>query len=562
MRRKSISLILAAALVGSMLTGCGDSGTPTGGSGEGDSSAVSEESGSEESTQQESESEPSGEADSGQESSGSVYGDAYPLQNAEGKSVTYYTRSNAVFSGYKDYTESPFHTKLAENVGVDIQFEFDPTGTTDDSNYNLVLTRAELPDIILNQFTNAQELLDDGVIIPLNDYMEAWAPNLNKYLNENPEMKKAISTDDGVIYMFPWLREDTWLCTFRGLAIRKDWLEEQNLSEPTNLEELDNVAHVFKEKYNAYFSTVPGWLYDGGISTAFDTWEEYFRDDSQTVHFGPAEEGWREYMQFMNKWYEDGILDPDIASVDGTVLQTKVLNNEVGIAYTSGNNVNNWMNALAEAGSDAVWVGILNPVKTTGGTTMLSQMDQPVTGRGAAVTSSCEDIELAMRVLDYAYSEEGFMYYNYGTEGETYTIEGGVPTFTSLILEDPDGIGNALDKYTGCQWGTAGIQAKNFYIQKNSQTIVDCINTWTTNTTTAQHKFPNVSPTSEESMNGDAVATSLDSYVDEMFYKFIYGEIDIDDDAQWEKYLGELESIGLPKVLEIKQAQLDRYNAR
>lgn len=73
--------------------------------------------------------------------------------------------------------------------------------------YKLFLTRAELPDIILNQFTNAQELLDDGVIIPLNDYMEAWAPNLNKYLNENLEMKKAISTDDGIVYMFPWLRE-------------------------------------------------------------------------------------------------------------------------------------------------------------------------------------------------------------------------------------------------------------------------------------------------------------------------------------------------------------------
>lgn len=556
MRKKSIAKILAVTLSCAMLAGCGGTGQ------QGKVEETADSAGEKQQEESAGGNESADTADTSEKDINSMYGDTYPLQNAEGKSVTYYTRSNAVFSGYKDYTESPFHTKLAENVGVDIQFEFDPTGTTDDSNYNLVLTRTELPDIILNQFTNAQELLDDGVIIPLNEYLEDWAPNLNKYLNENPEMKKAISTDDGVIYMFPWLREDTWLCTFRGLAIRKDWLEEQNLSAPTNLEELDNIAHVFKEEYGAYFSTVPGWLYDGGISTAFDTWEEYFRDDSQTVHFGPAEEGWREYMQFMNKWYEDGILDPDIASVDGTVLQTKVLNDEVGIAYTSGNNVNNWMNSLAEMGSDAEWTGILNPVKETGGTTMLSQMDQPVTGRGAAITSSCKDIELAMRVLDYAYSEEGFMYYNYGTEGETYTIENGVPVFTSLILEDADGIGNALDKYTGCQWGTAGIQAKNFYIQKNSQTIVDCINIWTTNTTTADHKFPNVSPTSEESMKGDAVATSLDSYVDEMFYKFIYGEIDIDDDSQWESYLSELESIGLSDVLAIKQAQLDRYNAR
>lgn len=547
MKRKGLALVLSVALLGSMLTGCGESNTP---SDEGETKTP----------------QTSGENNGEQEENNSVYGDTYPLQNAEGKSLTYYTQCNAVFSGYKDYTESPFHTKLAENVGVDLQFEFDPPGTQGDSNFNLILTRDVLPDIMLKGFANPQELLDDGVIIPLNDYLEDWAPNLYKYLEEHPDTKKAISTDDGTIYMFPWLREDTWLCTFRGIAIRSDWLQEQNLSVPTNLEELDHIARVFKEEYGAYFCTDPSWLYDGGISTAFDVSKEFYRDDDQIAHYGPAEEGWREYMQFMNKWYEDGIIDPDIASVDGTILKTKVLNDEVGIAYTSGNNVSGWMESIKEVGSDAEWVGVLNPVKNTGDITMLSQMDQPVTGAGASITSSCKDIELAMRVLDYAYSEEGFMYYNYGTEGETYTIENGVPTFTSLITDDPDGISVALDKYTGCQWATAGIQAKNMYIQKNNQVVVDCINTWTTNTTTAEHKFPHVSPTSEESMTTDPIQTSLGTYVDEMFYNFMYGKdaggVDINDDSEWENYLNELDSIGLPTVLEAKQAQLDRYNAR
>lgn len=545
MKRKGIALMLAAVLTASIFTGCGSAEETS------NSNASSAETSSAQATTAET-----------PEEVESVYGDTYPLQNAEGKVITYYTRSNAVFSGYADYTESPFHTKLAENVGVDIQFEFDPDGTTDDSNYNLVLTRETLPDVILNEFGNATELLEDGIIIPLNDYLEKWAPNLNAYLEQNPEIKKAISTDDGTIYMFPWLRQDSWLCTFRGIAIRQDWLEEQGLEMPTNLEELDNVAHVFKEQYGAYFATVPGWLYDGGISTAFDTWEEYYRDDNQVVHFGPAEEGWREYMQFMNKWYEEGILDPDIASIDGTVLKTKVLNDEVGIAYTSGNNVNTWMNSLAEVGSDAKWVGVVNPVKETGGVTMLSQMDPLVTGRGAAITSSCQDIELAMRMLDYAYSDDGIYYYNYGTEGETYTIENGTPVFTSLITEDPDGISNALDKYTGCQWGTAGIQEVNMYIQKNNDTIVDCINTWTKNTTTKMHKFPKVSPTAEESMDTDSIVSSIDGYVDEMFYEFIYGDSDIDDDNVWANYLSELDKYGLQEVLSVKQAQLDRYNAR
>lgn len=287
MKKRSIALFLAAVMAGSLLAGCGSSSSTSSATGGSEAAAV-ETAGGEDAEA----------AETGTAEVTSVYGDTYPLQNAEGKSITYYSKSNVPFSGYADYTESPFHTKLAENVGVDIQFEFDPDGTTDESYYNLLLTRETLPDVILNQFTNAQELLEDGIIIPLNDYLEEWAPNLYNYLEENPEIRKAISTDDGTIYMFPWLREDTWLCTFRGVAVRQDWLDEQGLEVPTNLEELDNVAHVFKEEYGAYFSTVPDWLYDGGISTAFDTWEEYYRDDDQVAHFGPAEEGWREYMQF------------------------------------------------------------------------------------------------------------------------------------------------------------------------------------------------------------------------------------------------------------------------
>ena len=496
----------------------------------------------------------------------SQYGDSYPLEGAEGKSVTYWTNSNAVQSTYSDYTQSPFHTKLAENVGVDIQFEFPPEGSDGDTAYYLMLTEATLPDIILYQFPDAQQLLDEGTIIPLNDYIDEWAPNLKAYLDANPDIDKAIRTDDGIIYMFPWTRESTWLCTFRGIAVRQDWLDECGLDMPKTLDELDKVAHVFKEKYGAYFSTVVDWLYDGGISTAFNTWEEFYQDDDQKAYYGPANEGWREYMEFMNYWYDEGILDPDLFSQDATTLKTAALNDKVGIAYTSGGTINAWMNAV-EAGDAATstnsWVGVLNPVKNEGDITPLSQMDMPITGRGAAISSDCEDIELAMRVLDYAYSEEGYMYYNFGTEGETYTLdEEGKPVYTDLIMKDPDGINNALDKYIGTQWGTAGIQAVEMYKQKNAPIVSECVDTWTTNTTHEKHKFPNVSPTVSELNETASMEDALSTCMKEWRAAFITGEKDASDDVVWQEYLDELENCGLSRILEVKQAQLERYNAR
>lgn len=496
----------------------------------------------------------------------SQYGDTYPLQNAEGKSLIYWTNSNAVQSSYADYTQSPFHTGLAANVGVNIEFQFPPTGSVGDTAYNLMLTEDKLPDIILYQFPDAEQLLDEGAIIPLNDYIDEWAPNLKAYLDANPDIDKAIRTDSGVIYMFPWTRESAWLCTFRGIALRQDWLEECGLEMPKTLADLDHIAHVFYEKYNARFSTVVDWLYDGGISTAFNTWEEFYRDDNGRAQYGPANEGWRDYMIFMNKWYREGILDPDLFSQDSNTLKTAVLNDEVGIAYTSGGTINSWMNAV-DAGdaktATSKWVGVLNPVLNEGDITPLSQMDQPITGRGAAVSGDCEDIELAMRVLDYAYSPEGYMYYNFGTEGLTYNLdENGNPVYTDLILKDPDGVNNALDKYIGTQWGTAGIQAIEMYKQKNAPVVSDCIDTWTTNTTHEQHKFPNVSPTVEELNEITSKADALSTCMKEWRAAFILGEKDASDDAVWQTYLNELEACELTRILEVKQAQLDRYNAR
>lgn len=551
MKRKALSLILAAALVTGLLSGCGESGQET----SQDSAEATENQTSDAETAEEEKAE-----ETADETSSSDEASIYPLDTDV--TLRYWSISNKPYTSYSDYTESPFHVKLSENTGVDIQWEFPAEGVDNETAYNLMMTDPDLPDIIWYGFNNAQELLDDGILVNLDDYIE-YAPNLAKYLEENPSVDKAVRSEKGALYMFPWVRGDSWLCTFRGMAVRGDWLEEQQMEAPTTLDELDELAHVFKDKYNAYFSTVDGWLYDGGISTAFNTWEEYYIDDDRTVHYGPANDGWREYLTFMKGWYDDGIIDPDLATVDSNILKTKVLNDEVGIAFTSGGTVNTWMNEIEALGSSATWTPILNPVKNKGDITPLSQMDPPITGGGAVITTNCKDIETAVRFLDYAYSEEGAMYYNFGTEGETYTIDAdGNVTYTDLIMKDPDGVNAAIDKYCGTQWSTASIQDKRMYVQKNVPLVVDCIDTWTMNTENYKHKFYGVVYTPEEANELTPLETAVKDYMQQMKMKAFSGQVDFSDDAVWNEYLEELDARGLQRILEIKQAQVDRADAR
>ncbi len=49
--------------------------------------------------------------------------------------------------------------------------------------------------------------------------------------------------------------------------------------------------------------------------------------------------------------------------------------------------------------------------------------------------------------MDYAYSPEGGLLFNFGIEGESYALIGGVPCYTERMYSDPDGFSNAVKRY-------------------------------------------------------------------------------------------------------------------
>ena len=47
-------------------------------------------------------------------------------------------------------------------------------------------------------------------------------------------------------------------------------------------------------------------------------------------------------------------------------------------------------------------------------------------------------MDSAIKFLDYGYSDEGRMLYNFGIEGVSYKMENGYPKYTDLILNNPE----------------------------------------------------------------------------------------------------------------------------
>lgn len=558
MKKKWLSRTLAAMLAGVMaaglLTGCGS---------QDNTKASTQES----KTQAESSSQTAAE-ESQSESSEVQEGVTYPIDTDV--SLSCYIRSKgslAKSAAYVDYNTVPFYSGLSEKTGVDIDWQTCVEGADETVAFNLLLQEDELPNILVGHMsTLIDQLYADGLIYDLTDYLAEYAPDFWEYINlpENAANKKAITNEDGQILYFPFVRESDFNITYLGPVIRQDWLDALGLETPVTLEDWEKVLMAFKENYGAYF-TFPLNRYNiAGISSGTDAFAafgvNYYVEDGQ-VKCANVQEEWKEYLEIIHRWYEEGLLDPDFTTNDDAAVRSKALNGECGIVYTAMSQLTNFIADAEAEGNGANWVGFSYPRTEEGAATKYIQTDSQtcVKNFGAMVTTSSSEEELitAIKFLNYGFTEEGMLYWNFGEEGVSYEVgEDGSLQFTELITGDERGIAESLKDYTGMYSNGVGIQMADMVKAKNNKASVAAVYTWTDNTVASQYKVPPYSRTEEEQTTYNDINTQLGTYVSEMALKFVTGDESLDN---FDKFVEQLDAYGLQEVLEIEQAAYDRY---
>lgn len=534
--KKRILSVLLSALLLSQLAACGSSGLPSGSSGTPSAGTPS----------------PSPSSGASEEAFA-----GYPIKTD--KTLKIWSFSNRPASEYTDPSQSPFHKGLIEKTGVNLEWEWPVPGADNSQSFNLMLASGDLPDVIF-YYLNGQQLIDDGYILSLNEVIDKYAPNLTAYYAQHPEMEKDLKTDQGNFYHFPWLRGSDFLRTYLGPVVRKDWLSEQGLEIPQTIDEWTTTLKKFKESYGATFAVANAnnRMWQMGPWVAYGVMKDYYIDEGKIV-YGPSLPEYRDALATMHQWYKDGLIDPDFATLDDAGMQTKVLNNKVGFSFTASSQITNWTQAITAGQGMGEWTAAPYPVINKGDSPEFVQMDGNPFNLGAAITTSCKDVELAARFLDYGYTEEGRMYWNFGTEGESYNLVNGEPVYTDAVLNYPEGINKALDKYIGTQGAGMSIQDERMWRQKNLAVAAEGVEIWTSDNLMKTHALPVITPTTEETNELSALENAIKTYMEEMYYKFLYGEESLDN---FDKYVDTLYSMKLDRVLEIKQAQLERYNNR
>ena len=121
---------------------------------------------------------------------------SYPV--AEGGTLSYWVELNAnAAANYTSLNDTEFGKKLQENTGITIEFQHPAVGQVAEQ-FNLLLSNRTLPDIIeyswMTYAGGPQKAIEDGVVLPLNDVIDSYCPNLKAYLAENPQVDKMITT--------------------------------------------------------------------------------------------------------------------------------------------------------------------------------------------------------------------------------------------------------------------------------------------------------------------------------------------------------------------------------
>jgi len=513
-------------------------------------------------------------------------GDTYPLNSD--KTITWYSQdSHFLHSDFSDWKESPFHVNLSKQVGVNIEWVLPTTGSNGGVFTNTLMADPDhLPNILEAYFmNNATQYLDDEIIWDLTPYLQEYAPCYWAWLQSNPAYDKAMKTDDGRYYAFGFFREDGgWNDSYQGPVVRKDWLDECGLEIPKTISEFENVMRVFKEKYGALFTASFGNRFSQcGLSGAFGAYGNVnsgylFEVNDGKVNLAQATDAYRNWVRWFSGLYKEGLVDTDLQTVDDTTVQPKVEGGLSGLAMTSMGQMNLWNNHMEAQGLGRPWIGIPYPTGDDG--TLYSIFGGSgigsITGVISKTTTDEETMKLCLQVLDYAYSKEGFMFWNYGIEGESWYMneETGLPAWTDLVAKDTTN--DPMIKYNGTTWSGSCIQATNLLYLKNSQASIDANDAWfylgmgrdtedmaRVLEVTSGHKWPTgVTFTTEESDELDLYTANLGTYVTEQCTAFLLGNKDVNDDAEWDAYIKGLDQYHLDRVLALRQACYDRYLSR
>ncbi|MCL2837824.1 MAG: extracellular solute-binding protein [Oscillospiraceae bacterium] len=463
-----------------------------------------------------------------------------------------------------------FMETYQELTGVDFEIiNSSPDAGARMQQFTSMLAARDIPDIMDFQWgdpnfvpTGPDAQITAGNILALNEFMHA-APNLQRYMNENPDIARQLATYSGNLYVFPFLRDDYETRTFFGPIVRGDWLRELNMEVPQTLDEWEVMLEAFKTEMGAEVPLSFNWaaieIHNNFIG-AYDVGFGFYVVDGE-VKFGQIQPQFYDFLVRMNRWFENGWLDNNIANFDGPTMTANITTGNTGAALgAQGGSIGAWMNLMrdSEEFPDFQVIGVPNPGLNRGDLPMFNGITGIFGGSGAAIGGTTRFPTLATRVLDFFWSPEGQTLASFGTEGLTFTMVDGRPVYTDYVINHVDGMGAVLGRETRATFGP--IVQDPWYIEQFAAMPEqsEARRVWS-QSGSADHLLPHLMRTAEEEARFITIRNLVNEHASIEVMRFIAGHRPL---SEFEDFVEMLINLGANEMVEIQQAAFNRYMAQ
>lgn len=456
------------------------------------------------------------------------------------------------------------------NIKINWQVYYNSDWTEQKS---LLLASGDLPDAFFGSIclTETDVAQNKDYFVELTEGIEKNMPNLTAIFEKEPALKAAAQNRDGEIYSLVKklpLRPKV----ANSMYINKEWLYNLGLSMPTTYEELADVLKAFKEQdadgdgdpNNEIPYTNAGSL-AGDLSnllapfgTIVSRTGNFMQiDASGNPAFVPITENYKEAVKWAHELYAAGCLDQEYFTQDSSMASAKRMaegGSQTGLVFA-------WT-ADAEMGENASQFELCEAVAGPDGNRYVESDPTylDIANRELIITTQCKNPDKLLQWADDFYTDLVSLQTYYGSIPDQVEDKGD-GTYEVLLPADGTTLDTSAWSYSmrdfGPKYMTEEFQ-KNVILPDSQGDGVKLAQDETNAKYASDIAFPVVSYTTEQLTTLASLTTDINDYASAQYAHWV---VDGGIEEEWDAYLAQLDQMGLQDVLAIHNDAYAAYKA-
>ncbi len=478
--------------------------------------------------------------------------------------------------------------RLQEETNVQIEWTAIQADQWADKISLAMANSKELKDFVFSAGFSDSDLLkyaDQGVIIALEEYIDAYMPNLKAIFDKYPEYEKMCMDSEGHIWGLPWIEQlgsdKTAIQTVGNMSfINKKWLDFLGLEIPETVDEFEDVLIAFRDhaselqaEFNIEGSIIPMSciVNDGDQDPCIliNGFGEGYGDADKARHIAVTDDlkvvcaatsvGFKDGIAWLHSLYEQNLIDPEAFTQEWSTYVSKGKSGRYGVCFS-------WDVANIDNLED--WVPL--PVLTADTTNLTPQNGSYTSGfdRGrCVVTAAAQNPALVCAWLDQMYDPFQSPQNNWGTYGEDDEFDifelGENANGEEMLVHAPLGDASPVEvREAECVGGPLAVLDEYYDVYvtcpDDAQYRLDWIEEYFTPDMNSKYVYPNVLMSREDTEELATLQADIEKTINAKKSDWIMNGF---TDADWNEYLASLDAYGLDKYLEIFQKYLDEFYA-